>query len=228
VAAPDATAGVARVDLTLYGPACRVYAWALGALGEALRRGVGKARGRWRVAEVYRVGPDRGCQPIAGYDLAGLPPTLVPDLVHPSVSRDPCRGAVAVDLISPARLLRDGRLLPGREPVPFDLLVARILDRFAGLYGEGASDLLRPEVRGPLEAEAARVPLLEDHTRWQEVHDYSARWRAELLLGGKVGRAVYGEGAARFLPLLRAGEILQVGKNAASGCGRIEVGLLGG
>jgi hypothetical protein len=45
-----------------------------------------------------------------------------------------------------------------------------------------------------------------------------------MLLGGKMGRVIYGDGAARFLPILRAGEILHVGKNAASGCGRIEVG----
>jgi hypothetical protein len=57
------------------------------------------------------------------------------------------------------------------------------------------------------------------------VPDYSARSRSELLLGGKVGRTVYGASAARFLPLLRAGEILHVGKNAASGNGRIQVAL---
>jgi CRISPR-associated endoribonuclease Cas6 len=46
-----------------------------------------------------------------------------------------------------------------------------------------------------------------------------------MLLGGKVGRLVYGGEAARFLPILRAGEILHVGKNAASGCGRLRVVL---
>jgi CRISPR-associated endoribonuclease Cas6 len=46
-----------------------------------------------------------------------------------------------------------------------------------------------------------------------------------MLLGGKVGRLVYGGVAARFLPILKAGEILHVGKNAASGCGRIRITL---
>jgi hypothetical protein len=109
--------------------------------------------------------------------------------------------------------------------VPFALLIARILDRFASLYGEAGSDVLRPEVRSVVEAEAARVPLLADETRWVEVHDFSARSRSEMLLGGKVGRLVYGGEAARFLPILHAGEVLHVGKNAAAGCGRIQIDL---
>lgn len=38
-----------------------------------------------------------------------------------------------------------------------------------------------------------------------------------------MGRAVYGAGAGALLPLLRAGEAVGVGKNTASGNGRIEV-----
>ena len=45
--------------------------------------------------------------------------------------------------------------------------------------------------------------------------DLAAR-RYELLLGGKVGRLIYGVEAARFLPILKAGEILHVGKNPTS------------
>ena len=67
------------------------------------------------------------------------------------------------------------------------------------------------------------MPLIRDRTRWIEVKDYSARSRSELRLGGKVGPLLYGEEAARFLPILRAAEILHLGKNPASGCGRIRV-----
>ena len=40
-----------------------------------------------------------------------------------------------------------------------------------------------------------------------------------------MGRLLYGGDAARFLPILRAGEILHLGKNVASGCGRLQVDL---
>lgn len=215
----------ARIEITLFGPAWRLYPWALGALAAALRGGVGKQRRSWRVDGIHRIRADRGAEPVAAGDLERLPPDLAPDLLNLDLEPYLAPQPVTVLFLSPARLLRDGRLLPGREPVPFELLVARIVDRFAGLYGRESSEILRPEIRATIEAEAARVPVVEDDTRWVEVPDYSARSRSELLLGGKLGRTVYGGGAARFLPILRAGEILHVGKNAASGCGRIQVDL---
>jgi CRISPR-associated endoribonuclease Cas6 len=221
--APPGERGGCAVEITLYGPAWRLYPWALTSFQEALRRGLGKSRQAWEVREVRRVLPDGRCERLAGGALSELPAILHPDLLGLGLEPFLAPLPVAVELLSPARLLRDGRLLPGSAPVPFDLLVARILDRFAGLYGEGASEILRPEVRGPIETEAARVPVLAEATSWLEVKDYSARSGAEMLLGGKVGRLVYGGEAARFLPILKAGEILHVGKNAASGCGRIRV-----
>jgi hypothetical protein len=130
---------------------------------------------------------------------------------------------VEVRLESPTRLVRDGRLLGGSEPVPLDLLVARILDRFGALYGPDADPWLAPEVRRQLEEGARGAALLEDTTRWLEVADYSARTRKEMLMGGKVGRLVYDGAALPLLPVLRAGEVLHVGKNPAFGCGRLSV-----
>ncbi len=151
------------------------------------------------------------------------PATLAPDTLALNADCYLQPQPIEVQLLSPTRLICDGKLLPPRTPVPFEVLVARGLDRFGGIYGDSASDLLQPAIRRAIEAGAARVPLLRDRTRWIEVKDYSARSRSELLLGGKVGHLVYGEQATRFFPILRAGEILHIGKNPASGCGRIQV-----
>ncbi len=212
-----------RLELTLYGPSTELYPWALSALEQAFRAGLGKAREPWRIRKILRVEPNRQSRPICGPDLRQLPPALEPDQLTLTADRYLAPQPIEVRLLSPTRLIRDGRLLPPQTPVPFEVLVARSFDRFRGLYGDAASDLLRPAVRRSIEADAARVPLLQDRTRWIEVKDYSARTRSELRLGGRVGQLVYGEEATRFFPILRAGEILHVGKNPASGCGRIRV-----
>jgi hypothetical protein len=217
--------GEALLEITLLGPAWRLYGWALAAVARAFQVGMGKERRAWEVVEVARQRPDRGRDVLCGGDLAALPSVLAPDLLGLGLEPFLAPQAVEVRLLSPARLLQAGRLLPGRKPVPFRLLVARILDRFQGLFGEGASEILHSEIRPAIEAEAARVPLLADETAWREVRDYSARSGAELLLGGKVGRLLYGPEAARFFPILRAGEVLHVGKNPTAGCGRMEVRL---
>lgn len=215
--------GTSRVELTLFGPAWRHYPWILAALDAALRRGVGKERRSWCVRRALRLRPGGRAQQVAGTGLAGLIPNLAPDLLEVAPNPDSAPGPVTVHFLSPSRLLHKGRLVPGRAPVPFQVLIERILDRFADLYGPGASAILHPESRDAIQPEAVRVPVLDDDTRWIEVPDYSARSRSEMLLGGKVGRTVYGAGAAHFLPILRAGEILHVGKNAAAGNGRIAV-----
>ncbi len=217
-----------NLEITLYGPSCKLYSWVLSGLERAFHFGLGKTRARWAIEGVFRVRTDRTRERLCGGDLTRLPPTLEPDAVGLTAEDRVAAQPMEVRLLSPTRLIRDGRLLPAGTQVPFEILVARALDRFRGLYGDGASDVLQPAVRGAIEADAARVPLLSDRTRWIEIKDYSARTRSELLLGGKVGRLVYGEEAARFLPILRAGEILHLGKNVASGCGRIRVDLAGG
>lgn len=221
--APGRTGRRQRLEVTLYGPSTGLYPWLLSGLERAFRAGLGKFRERWQIDQVLRVRPDREVRPICGRDLSRLPATLEPDTLALTADRYLAPRPIEVRLLSPTRLIRDGKLLPRRTPVPFEILVARSLDRFRGLYGDDASDLLQPTVRRAIEADAARVPLLRDRTRWIEVKDYSARSRSELKLGGRVGQLVYGEEAIRFFPILRAGEILHLGKNPASGCGRIRV-----
>lgn len=146
-ASSDGGRGSSQVEITLYGPAWPLYPWVLATLAEAFHSGLGKARQTWTIEEVYRVTPDRRPERLVERDLAGLPPTLQPDLlslgIEPSLAPEP----VVVHLLSPARLVRDGRLLPGHEPVPFDLLIARTLDRF------------RPLRRAQQRSPPPRVPL---------------------------------------------------------------------
>ncbi len=210
------------VELTLFGPAWRLYGWTLLAFERALARGLGKRRQRWRITRVLRVRPEQGGEELCGGKLAALPSDVEPDVFTLTADRYLVPRPVGVELMSPTRFVRDGRLLL-EGAVPFEVLVGRVLDRFRGLYGDRASEILRPSVRSAIETRASAVGLVEDETRWVEVKDYSARNRTELLLGGKMGRMVYGEGASSYLPILTAGEILHVGKNPASGCGRMRV-----
>jgi len=224
---PPLNGSVAAVELTLFWPACSAYAWALRAFDDALRRGLGKQRRPWAIQEVWRTDLDGERERLCGSALVALPASLPPSRLQLASGSYIAPTPVQVVLRSPARFLRQGKLLKGWEPVLFEVLLARILDRFQDLFTASAEKLLDSRLRTQIEAEASRVPLLVNETRWEEVRDYSARTGAEMLLGGKVGRLVYGPEASRFFPILRAGEILHVGKNPTAGCGRIEVSLPG-
>lgn len=218
----SSAAGPRILELTLLGPAWRLYSWALAALQRALQNGLGRDRQPWQIVRIDRVAPDRSGRRLCDNGLHRLPSLLEPDTFGLVSRRYLSPQPVEVRLLSPTRLICDGKLVRGNGDVPFQLLIARILDRFQGIFGD-STPLLRPETRQAIESQAARVSLLESQVQWIEVPDYSSRTRSELLFGGKVGRLVYGESAAGFRPILKAGEILQMGKNPAAGCGRIQV-----
>lgn len=210
------------VEMTLFGPGTSIVAWMLKTLQDALASGLGPQRARYRIKRVTRVRRN-GAEELAAADLKTLPAVVEPDLLNLHAEHSPPAGPVIVELLSPTRLKQNNRLLKGSEPIPLSVLVGRTFGRFRDLYGETASDVLRKEIRESLLREADEVQLIANDTRWIEIPDYSARHRTELLLGGKVGRLGYGPGAARFVPILHVAEIMHLGKNTASGCGRIRV-----
>ena len=156
---------------------------------------------------------------------ATAPSDLQPDLLGLAPEHFLTPAPVEVRLLSPTKLLLEGKPVPQAEPVPFDRLVKSTLDRFEGLYGAQASPVLAKEIRAVVEAEAAKVELLEHDLRPAEGAHHSKRSRHTLDLGGTVGRLVYGPAAAGFFHILRAAEILHVGKNPTFGCGRLQADL---
>ena len=88
----------------------------------------------------------------------------------------------------------------------------------AGELGDDAKELA---------AGADRVELRSTDTRWQHEQRHSTRTGQRHPLAGMIGEAVYAGELGRFLPLLRLGELLHVGKHASFGLGRIEVSVLG-
>src|SRR4029078_13273886 len=98
-------------------------------ISQPFQLGLGNERRPWQIETVSRMRPDRSREPLCGADLTQLSATLAPDAL--GIGTEPFRSPqpVEIRLLSPARLLQTGRLLPGSAPVPFDLLIARILDR---------------------------------------------------------------------------------------------------
>ncbi len=235
---PPPRAGAARfLEVTLFGPAWRSYPWVARAVEEALLRGVGRGRWKWEVQAVFRTRDDRHRQRLSGGGIAALPLDLRPDRLpvpglaavssaaSPALSSGQVRvpQRVGIDLLSPTRLISGKRLLADGEPIPFSLLLARTLDRYFGVtQPRGGCGAARGGL-GELESAARAVPLIDDGTVRRHQRDYSTRSRREIRLDGRVGRLIYGPEAVPFLPILRLAEILHLGKNPASGCGRVRV-----
>ena len=192
----------------------------LGALGFGLNRA------RVRLARVDALGEDGSSTPV--YDATS-------NLVRPAApidleidTRDERRGTgdvLALDFLTPTTLRAgsavDRDAVVVRRP-QFHHVLKRLRDRLNALatfYGDGPLDLDFKALGDAAEA----VETIEDRTRWVERSRFSARRNAAHDLSGFVGSITFRGDLARFLPLLRAGEYVHVGKNAVFGNGWMQL-----
>lgn len=132
-------------------------------------------------------------------------------------------GRLAVEFLTPTRLIEQGRLVQRPLMRP---LVQRLIERISSLwehYGEGSPPLDFPA----LMAAADQVRTVEDSTRWVDLESYSRRRDARTPIGGFVGRAVFEGPLTPLLPWLIWGEYTHVGKNAVKGDGWYRIGGMG-
>ncbi len=106
--------------------------------------------------------------------------------------------------------------------VEFHMLVRSLLRRLSSLayFHHG----WEPELDfNDLIERAAAVRLVQDNTRWVDWERYSSRQDSKMNMGGVVGRVEYEGNLGEFMPLLRLGELVHVGKGAVFGMGKYVV-----
>lgn len=146
---------------------------------------------------------------------------------------------VAVEFLTPTRIIKKGHLDKSARFTPlFHRLLERLLALDRQYSGEVVPALEKRQAGDGLPVEEERawknellaladtVELVDRQTRWVEVWSYSSRQARQTPIGGLVGRAVYQADRsvwARLLPFLLWGTVVQVGKNAVKGSGRIAV-----
>ncbi|TEB12816.1 CRISPR system precrRNA processing endoribonuclease RAMP protein Cas6 [Pelotomaculum propionicicum] len=106
--------------------------------------------------------------------------------------------------------------------IEFHMLIRSLLRRLSSLaYFHHGWELELDFTR--LIERAALVRMVEDNTRWVNWERYSSRQDNKMNLGGVVGRVVYEGDFSEFIPLLRLGELVHVGKGAVFGMGRYRI-----
>ena len=207
-----------QFGLLLIGQAAELQAYALLAVERMAQAGLGSNRAPFALDRVEARAPD-GASVLLFAEGRPLGPAAVPPSL-PSTEGLPGSRAT-VHLHTPLRLKMQGGLA---ETVDFrDLtfaMVRRVLE-LAWFHVPGAGESIDWNFRPLLHlAEAvACAPRLA----WHDWERYSNRQQTKMTLGGLVGTLEIEGDLAPFAPLLRAAEILHVGKNTTFGLGKIEV-----
>jgi CRISPR-associated endoribonuclease Cas6 len=205
-------------DLTLIGKGADFlpyFIYTFERLGE--QRGLGKGRGRFWLEAVAWLSP-QGEESVI-YD--GSSKTLrntfrlvgVQDLAPLALS--PLH-LLTLHFLTPTRLVYAEALTPVAD---FHVLLRTLLRRLSNLAYFHCGSELELDFRG-LIAAAAQVATVSSELRWYDWERYSARQDARMKLGGFVGRVTYRGDLRPFLPLLRLGEFVHVGKGTSFGLGK--------
>jgi hypothetical protein len=121
---------------------------------------------------------------------------------------------------TPVRVKWQGRYTS--DPM-FHLIIRNLVRRGTGLLRFHHGVEIEGDVRGLIQR-AERVRMVRQEVRWMDQSRYSARQDTKMKLGGFVGWAQYEGDLEEFLPWLRLGEVIHVGKNTVFDLGRIRVG----
>lgn len=207
-------------DLTLIGKGADFlpyFIYTFERLGE--RRGLGKGRGRFSVESAVWLSP-QGEETLI-YD--GSAKTLRNSFRLVTV-QDLCSELSTLHLLTlhfltPTRLVYTEAL----TPVPdFHILIRTLLRRLSNLAYFHCGTELNLDFRGLITA-AEQVETETSDLHWYDWERYSARQDARMKLGGFVGRVTYRGDLHFFLPLLRLGEVVHVGKGTSFGLGKYEI-----
>ncbi|HIC93763.1 MAG TPA: CRISPR system precrRNA processing endoribonuclease RAMP protein Cas6, partial [Anaerolineae bacterium] len=119
--------------------------------------------------------------------------------------------------LTPTRLKYNGRFL--EDAPPFHVVVRTLLRRISSLSYFHCGRRWETDYRGWIER-AQEVETETAEVRWVDWERYSTRQRQRMNLGGIRGRVTYAGELPPFLPLLRLGELIHVGKGATFGNGQ--------
>ncbi|MDP2604166.1 MAG: CRISPR system precrRNA processing endoribonuclease RAMP protein Cas6 [Deltaproteobacteria bacterium] len=123
---------------------------------------------------------------------------------------------ITVHYLTPTRITFDHQLHTYPE---FHVVIRNLLRRLSNLAYFHCGEELKLDFKGLIEA-AKQVETKDGQVQWRDWERYSARQDVKMKMGGFVGGVEYSGEISGFIPLLKLGEKVHVGKATGFGLGR--------
>jgi CRISPR-associated endoribonuclease Cas6 len=181
-------------------------------------KGIGRGRGRFEVERVTWVDAEGAERTIYSGEKKVLTNSFRP-LTIQDFSLSQNSELVTVSYLTPTRIAYNGQL----HTVPeFHVIIRNLLRRLSNLCYFHCGEELRLDFKAIIE-QAKEIEMRDGDVRWHDWERYSARQDTRMKMGGFVGKVEYQGVLAEFLPLLKLGERVHVGKGSGFGLGRYEI-----
>ncbi len=125
-----------------------------------------------------------------------------------------------LSFITPTRILYNAHLTLDLE---FHILIRNLLRRISLLfYFHCGGDTSEWDFRGMID-KAKEIKVKETNLHWYDWQRYSNRQETRIKMGGFIGDITFEGNIKPFISLIKAGEILHVGKGSAFGLGKFRI-----
>ncbi len=219
------------------------FVYAFSKLGQA---GIGPDRGKFRIAEVTAETEQGEIQIFDGAKdcfVNPVPVRQMEDFFAPDPRQDSVKqplipsqygnenltalplkrgleqDSVTLTFLTPTRIKDQDRLT---KFLRFELLMRNLLRRISILTDLCTGNRFQADFK-ELIRKAGEIQTVEPHLHWYDWKRYSARQHDSMKLGGFLGTVTYHGDLSPFMPFLRIGEYLHIGKACTFGLGKYNV-----
>jgi hypothetical protein len=199
-------------DLLLFGRAVDLEAYAVLAVERMAAAGLGRARVPFALDRIEA----EECAPALGLPGAGSAGSAVTAASRCTSPPALTRGVLR--FVTPTRIKVRGRLVGEVSFRTLAFAMLRRIHEIAHFHVPGAAPDWSFQ---PLLRQADGVKVVASDLRWVDWERYSNRQKTRMRLGGFTGSMELAGDLAPFEPLLRAAEVLHVGKGATFGLGKM-------
>lgn len=219
-------------DIVLIGKANEYLPYFIYTFTEMGRIGIGVDKGKFDVASVEALNLDGAKTKIFnGVDnllkqsenridyssFFNNPPS--PLLIKGGFSGEEFEGdEITISFETPLRIKEHDKL---SKDIPFNLLIKRLSER-AFLLAHFHCGAEMGDIEGFTKG-SENVETVKNKLRWIDWERYSTRQQTKMKLGGWIGEIIYNGNFQKYLPLLRLGEHIHVGKAVTFGLGKYRI-----
>ncbi len=208
-----------ELNLILIGKATEYLPFFIYTFVELGKNGIGKGRGKYRLAEVkkYNGSPQLVYQDSDKIIIQReIDIISIPEEFPSSENND----LITLRFLTPLRIKYNRDLVVKPE---FHIIIRNLLRRLGLLYYFHCGNKKPGWDHRAIIKHAEGIQIVSSSLRWFDWERYSSRQDTRMKLGGLVGEITYSGNIKPFLPYLRAGEIIHIGKGTSFGLGQYRI-----
>lgn len=211
-----------RLDfhLILIGRAVDYIPYFIFAFEELGRRGIGKNNGKYDLDKVISVHENIEVLIYDGNSHFRDNYLVIDSVELVNVAAKLDQHRVTLRFLTPARIKYKGKFT---MDITFEIIIRNLLRRLSELAKVHCDEKWELEWKALIQRAIDKVSTIHSDLRWHDWERYSQRQGTKMKMGGFLGEITFEGELAEFMPFIKLGEYLHIGKGTVFGLGKYEI-----